>query len=133
MKTYLHDTHTVLRALVDTQELSKKAAAVLRSAKYPVFVRAVTFWEVALQYSRGKLVLFGVTPDDLPEMTSEIGLEMLPLSPEDAAFRYRLIRRKHGDPFDRMLAWQAIRNGHVLVTRDRALGGYEDLGLTCFW
>jgi PIN domain nuclease of toxin-antitoxin system len=35
----------------------------------------------------------------------------------------------HKDPFDRLLIWQAISNGYVLITQDESIEQYRADGL----
>ena len=42
---------------------------------------------------------------------------------------YRLRTLPNRDPFDLMVAWQAVRRHLVLVARDSALPGYREAGL----
>jgi PIN domain nuclease of toxin-antitoxin system len=43
------------------------------------------------------------------------------------------LRGEHRDPFDRLLAAQAIQRGAALVSRDRKMSAYEDIGLRIVW
>lgn len=58
-----------------------------------------------------------------------MNLDLLPLDSETAAGFARLPRALHKDPFDRMLVWQAIRHGLVLISHDDRLDGYRASGL----
>lgn len=42
-------------------------------------------------------------------------------------------RIAHRDPFDRMLAWQAIQRNLVLISKDAALPAYREAGLKTLW
>src|SRR6185312_2432061 len=61
------------------------------------------------------------------EMTfSAIGTAQKALSPENAdASAFRQLPSAHKDPFDRMLAAQALVEGLTLVTRDKVTRQYE--------
>jgi PIN domain nuclease of toxin-antitoxin system len=41
-----------------------------------------------------------------------------------------LLPQRHKDPFDRLLIAQAINNGFLLVTKDKAFSGYQ---VSLFW
>ena len=99
-----------------------------------IYVSAVSFWEISLKYSIGKLDLEGVTPEDFPELVNEEAWEMLPLEAADAAGFHRLPTvGGHKDPFDRMLIHLAIQGGYRFVSKDAAVNDYADQGLMVFW
>ena len=93
----------------------------------------VSFWEISLKCALGKLELEGARPEDLPEVTERMGIDILPLSAHEAAGFYKLPKRMHKDPFDRLIIWQAIQRGMHLVTRDRSFEDYVEAGLRVFY
>ncbi len=114
---YLLDTHTLLWAMNDSPRLSASARAVLVSLDSPVYVSAVSIWEAATKYRLGKL------PEaaHLIESTSEVlvAMSFLPLPLDlDHARLGALLDHPHRDPFDRMLAAQAIVTGCTLLSAD---------------
>jgi PIN domain nuclease of toxin-antitoxin system len=130
----LIDTHVLLFALANSKELSPPAANFLEDRRNEVFVSIVSFWEISLKASIGKLGLTGISPDQIPGYVLSIGFTFLPLAAETASTFHQLPRiGKHRDPFDRMLVWQGIREDLVLVSRDRAMGAYEACGLSLLW
>jgi PIN domain nuclease of toxin-antitoxin system len=48
---------------------------------------------------------------------------MLPMDAEDAGD----LSWRHGDPFDRLLPAQAIRQGLILVTADKTMRAFDDV------
>ena len=131
--TYLLDTQAFLFAAFAPTKLSKKARGILVDQQNEILVSVVTFWEISLKYALGKLDLKGVGPDDMPEVSGTMGFTTLDLSASDASRVHELPPTAHKDPFDRMLIWQAIRQGHVLVSRDSSFGKYHALGLKTIW
>ena len=130
----LIDTHVLLFALARSKGLSAEAATFLRDRHNEVFVSVISFWEISLKASLGKLSLSGVSPDQIPEYALRLGLTFLPLAADTASTFHQLPKiGKHRDPFDRMLVWQAIRENLVLISRDRAMGAYETCGLNLLW
>ena len=76
----------------------------------------------------GKLTLQGCTPESLIDAAAVQGFELLVLDAATAATSANLPRRPdHCDPFDRMLMWQALRGGLVLVSCDDRIRAREDL------
>jgi len=130
----LIDTHVLLFALARSKKLSAAATSFLRDGHNEVFVSVISFWELSIKVSLGKLALSGVSPDQIPEYALSMGLRLLPLAADTACTFHQLPRiGNHRDPFDRMLVWQAIREELVLVSRDRAMSAYEASGLSLVW
>ena len=124
----------LLFALADSKRLSASAANFLRDRQNEVFVSVVSFWELSLKVSLGKLSLTGVSPDQLPGYALSMGFTLLPLAADTACTFHQLPKiGKHRDPFDRMLVWQAIREDLALVSPDRAMSAYEACGLSLVW
>ncbi len=115
----LLDTHAVLWALNDPDELSRDTRAMIEAPENDVIVSSVSVWEVAIKQATGKLE----TPGSLLEALDEVSFASLSISHEHANLAGSLPLH-HSDPFDRMLVAQAILEGLTLVTRDRTLGRY---------
>jgi PIN domain nuclease of toxin-antitoxin system len=130
----LLDTHAFLWALISPEKLSEAARAAISHADNPVRVSAVSFWEIALKYRLGKLKLSGVTPEALPDAALRQGFDLMPLDARLAAgFSALPDIPKHRDPFDRMLIWQAIATGHILLSCDRKIETDALPGLKVLW
>jgi len=126
----LLDTCSLLWALQQPRKLTAQARICLEDPDNSVHVSSLSFWEISLKASMGKLAIQGAEPEEFPGFVGEAGWSILPFSPETAASFARLPRSgAHKDPFDRMLIWTAIREGLTLVSRDRALPDYESFGL----
>jgi len=129
----LLDSHTFLWALMAPEKLSKKARTALEFPGNETFVSSISFWELSLKYSLGKLHLEGTTPENLPTAAEKSGFSLLTLDPEIAATFHQLPHIEHRDPFDRMLIWQAIQSELTLITKDSAIKPYTELGLKVLW
>ena len=129
----LLDTHTFLWTLFEPSQLSSVAKAAIQDHQNTGHVSSVTFWEISLKFSLGKLVLKNCKPEDLIEMIRKLDFEILELRPPEAATFYQLPRTPHKDPFDRMLIWQAIQNDLTLISRDKDFQTYRQWGLKTLW
>ena len=126
---YLLDTHTFLWALMKPAELSGPASRIITSSTNEIHVSTISFWEISLKYSLGKLDLKGITPADMPEAAQAARFSILPIESEDAATYHQLLKTVHKDPFDRMIVWQCIRRHWPLISSDTLLHLYQPQGL----
>jgi PIN domain nuclease of toxin-antitoxin system len=113
----LLDTH-VLIWWDDSAELKPATIAAIRDAD-EVYVSAVVPWEIAIKAALGRLKTRRVVAD----VTSGAGFVELPIffNHVEAVAALPL---HHRDPFDRMLAAQAIVEGLTIVTRDPVFSHY---------
>lgn len=130
---YLLDTHTFIWSIAEREKLSSTVRQILDNNDNSIFVSAITFWEISLKFSLGKLNIKGVLPSELPRLSSETGFKLLSLSPDESATNHKLALTNHKDPFDRMLIWQAIWRDYVLITKDKNTGQYHAFGLRTLW
>lgn len=130
---YLTDTHTLIWSILDPGKLSSKAKFILENPKDTIFVSAINFWEVSLKFSIGKLELRDILPHDFPSLALEMGFQLIPMNPEEAASYHHLKGNFHKDPFDKMLIWQAIRHDFTLISRDINVIKYKGEGLKVVW
>jgi len=130
---YLLDSHVFLWTLFAPEKLSKNAKETIIDIESEVAVSVVTFWEISLKYALGKLDLINITPDALPPAAEEAGIDILPMTLQDAAGFFHLPKLAHRDPFDRMIIWQAIQQRMTLVSKDRSFKDYKKHGLKIHW
>lgn len=130
---FLMDTHTLIWVMEDHRSLSAKARKAIQDTSNDIFISAVNLWEISLKTSINKLSIKGVELSDLPEIIRKMDFYFFSLNEEDASSFYLLEANYHKDPFDRMLIWQAIRNNFVLITKDKIIKKYEEVGLKTFW
>jgi PIN domain nuclease of toxin-antitoxin system len=132
--TWLVDTHTLLWALFEPGKLGRQALRLLRDPSKEIQVSPLSYWEISLKYSLGKLTLPGTQPGEIPQACRDMGLQESPLSGTLLSSYHRLpFQQDHRDPFDRMLIWQAIQGGHILISKDRRLNAYIPAGLKHVW
>jgi len=117
----LLDTHLLLWWLADDPSLSLEARSLISDSRNTLFVSAVSWWEIWLKVSLGKLHV----PPGFAERASEEGFENLPLTAEQTSHLSSLPWH-HRDPFDRMLVAQAQHENLVLLTADEMNSRYGD-------
>ncbi len=130
---YLIDTHVLLWMINDDTKLSEIAKEKIDDSENNIYVSVISFWEISLKFSLRKLELRGFTPDDLAELSIQIGFKLLPLLHDECATYHHLTNTIHRDPFDRMLIWQAIKLNYTLITKDSKASLYSASGLKTIW
>jgi len=119
---YLLDTHTFLWFLNGSDDLSAKARKAVEDNRQLNYVSIVSFWEIAIKISLGKLEL-GISYEELQLQTIKNGFEFLPLTFEHSAGLIGL-EFHHRDPFDRMIISQAIVEGLTIIGKDQNFPKY---------
>jgi PIN domain nuclease of toxin-antitoxin system len=130
---YLLDTHALIWALTETTKLSKTVKSILIKSDAHIIVSTISFWEMSLKYSLGKLDLGGLSPEQFPDACLETGFEILNLEMDISSTYQQLSAQYHKDPFDRMLIWQAMCNRYTLVSDDANVKNYTSEGLKVIW
>ena len=119
----LLDTVTFLDSALAPRDISARARDLILDPGNDLFVSTVSFWEVAIKYSIGKLALPESPDQFLRKIRGKLGAQILPLDEESALHVMRL-PMLHRDPFDRILICQAIVNGMVFLTSDSRISQY---------
>lgn len=111
--------------------LSKRArTAMLAALDRPVFVSSVTAFEIATKVRLGKLEVPAELLNDFAYYVESDGFRVLELD-APSAVRAGLLPGAHRDPFDRLLAAQALVHGCAIVTPDPLFR--DSLGVDVFW
>jgi len=130
---YLLDTHAMVWAITKTSKLSPSVRVILEDPNHQILVSPISFWEISLKYSLGKLELEGVLPEDLPGACAAMDFDFQPFDANVAGTFHYLKGNYHKDPFDRMLIWQAIYLKMPLISKDPVIGMYGSEGLVVVW
>ena len=117
MKVLL-DTHTVLWSMNEPSLLSDAARTLLLDNTTEVLISAVTPWELSIKHHNGKLPEAAPLLADFPLVITSLAAIFLPIGLSHTILSGRL-QWTHRDPFDRMLAAQAMTEGATLVSRDK--------------
>ena len=126
---YLLDTCTFLWMAQQPTMLSATARGTLDDGTAELFVSDASIWEIMLKHSVGRLPLPDAPRHWIPRKFVYHRLQPLPLTRE-AIFRSGELPRTHADPFDRMLAAQAIESGLTILSPDTPL---SMLGASRIW
>jgi len=134
MRKYLLDTHAFIWAIAGRSKLSERVLEIVQNGDNVLFVSAVSFWEISIKHRKGKLYLESFHIQNIPDYCRRLGIIPIPLSPEEAInYSEFPFAENHKDPFDRMLIYQCVANGYVLVSKDEKMAEYKEAGLECVW
>lgn len=120
---YLLDTHVLIWSALNPERLSRRAAVTINDVTNILFLSAVTAWEIATKVRLGKLPGAESLERDLLAVTTKSGYTWLGTSPEVALKAGRLLGL-HKDPFDRMIAAQALEMDIDVISNDAALDAF---------
>ena len=128
MKVLL-DTHALLWWVLANPRLSGVVATVLGDTDTTIFVSAVSGHEIATKYRLRKLPVPARLAEELGQLVIASGWQELPLSIAHGQLAGRM-PGAHKDPFDRMLAAQALIEDLAVVTNDPAFAAF---GVKVVW
>lgn len=117
MVKVLLDTHAAVWWWTASPRLGKAALGVLEGGLDDVWVSAASAFEIAIRHRIGKFNDIGEPMIRFPQLMAENLFESLPVT-EAHALAAGHLPGDHADPFDRLIAAQAIVEGLTLVTRD---------------
>lgn len=115
--------------MIGDARMSARARAAVGAESAEVFVSAASAWELAMKVRLGKLPAAVRLTDRLAETLVEQNFAALPIRLEHGRLG-GLLSGVHRDPFDRMLAAQALLEDMALVTADPAFGQF---GVKVLW
>ena len=125
----LLDTHALLWWFADDPALPPRAEALIDDPSNTVLVSAASAWEICTKVRIGKLPTGQALCDGFSDYLGRFHFTPLPISVEHGRVAGRL-PGPHRDPFDRMLAAQALLEGVPLVTNDPTFAGF---GVNVLW
>jgi PIN domain nuclease of toxin-antitoxin system len=123
----LLDTHIALWAITDSPRLPAAARDLIAAQENMIHVSAATLWEIAVKHA-----LKREGPSSMPVSASEAqayfassGYLLVPITAQHAV-SVETLPLLHTDPFDRMLAAQALSEPFRLITHDRDVRAYSE-------
>lgn len=125
----LLDTHAYIWWATDPKRLSSKAYKAINAQASRIYVSAVSAYEMAYKHHAGDLPKVGPLLMALDADLADRGFFELPVSLEHGR-RAGELSDAHSDPFDRLLAAQAIVEDMAIVSNDEKLSA---LGAKRVW
>ena len=120
----LIDTHYVLWAAINSKRMEAWARKLIADLDNEILVSAASVYEISLKVRLGKLPEAVAFESDLiTNIESRLGYTLLPLEPESMV-RAARFDDSHADPFDRMIAAQAIQNNLAVLSTDPKLDAF---------
>jgi PIN domain nuclease of toxin-antitoxin system len=120
----LLDTHAFLWWVADDDALPARARAAIADPENECLVSAASVWEIAIKVSIGKLRISGEVRRFVPDQLAANGFAALPVTLTHAA-RVADLPFHHRDPFDRLLAAQALDERISIVSGDPVFRKYR--------
>lgn len=119
---YILDTHILIWAFSDTENLSKKVQKILDTEE-GICTSIASLWEIGIKKSIGKLnVPFSVK--ELEEQCLAQNIKILPIK-SDCIDKLAELPNIHSDPFDRMIIAQAQSENLTIITKDSKIKMYD--------
>lgn len=128
-ESFLLDTHTFIWLRTRPGLVGKRASEAAGDPAAGLSLSSVSGYEMSYKYGRGRLSIAGPVLANLLPTLERLHITTLPVSMEDAV-RAGELPDVHRDPFDRLLAAQALAHGLTLISADPA---FDRLGVPRLW
>jgi PIN domain nuclease of toxin-antitoxin system len=128
MKVLL-DSHTLIWAVDDPAKITTTAMAALQNPGSELLVSAASVWEIAIKVGNGKLPLSLSYRAWMDKALADLSLSVLAVT-LDHTERLVGLPFHHRDPFDRLVAVQALVEVIPLVSADPIFDAY---GVNRIW
>jgi PIN domain nuclease of toxin-antitoxin system len=116
----LLDTCAFLWLALEPARLSKPSVKLINDPANELFLSDVSVWEVTLKHTAGKLSLPDTSRSWIPSRRAFFGLNSFIIT-EAHILRTADLPLVHLDPFDRLLAAQALESGLTILSPDTSL------------
>lgn len=128
--TLLLDTHVLIWALAAPHRLPASVRVRVADRRESLVVSAASAFEIATKHRLGRLPEAAALVHSFDEQVARLGADLISIEARHAITAGSL-DWAHRDPFDRMLAAQAMSEGFELVSADAA---FDQLpGLSVKW
>jgi PIN domain nuclease of toxin-antitoxin system len=128
MKVLL-DTCALIWATLSPASLSPQAQETIADEGNTILVSAASAWEIATKVRPGKLPGAEKLEQDYLAVMEDAGYTQLPIDTA-SALRAGRLRAEHKDPFDRMIAAQALALDVAVLSPDPQ---FDEFGVRRVW
>jgi PIN domain nuclease of toxin-antitoxin system len=125
----LLDTCAVIWATLSPASLSREAQETIADEANVILVSAACAWEIATKVCLGKLPGAEKLERDYLDVMEDAGYSLLAIDTE-SALRAGRLAAEHRDPFDRMIAAQALGQDIPVLSPDPLL---DQFGIRRIW
>jgi PIN domain nuclease of toxin-antitoxin system len=125
----LLDTHALLWATLSPSTLSPKAREIIADETHTILVSAASAWEIATKVRLGKLPGAEKLEREFLDIMEHAGYSLLAVDAA-SALRADRLTGDHRDPFDRILAAQALAEDIPILSLDEKLDAF---GIRRIW
>lgn len=125
----LIDTHVVYWYIEGSRNLSATARTLIQDASNDILISPASYWEMAIKISLGKWQLTQPYHVFIDIGLNQYGFQLLPILPIHTEALIGL-PFYHRDPFDRLLAVQALVDDLPLVSADVI---FDQYGVNRLW
>ena len=122
-KKYLIDTHILIWALTEPSKLTQITKNIIEQNENEIFVSIISFWEIAIKRSLGKLKL-GVSLQEFYDATLNANISILQIEFQNILILDTLPFH-HDDPFYRIIISQSITENLPIITKDKKFKFYD--------
>jgi len=124
VKNILLETHAFIWWIEDSPRLSSNAKKLLENIDNDCFLSLASCWELAIKSSIGKIKLTLPIRDFIPQNLAANDFRQLNISFRHIA-RVESLEFHHRDPFDRLIAAQALEEKMILLSVDATFDYYD--------
>jgi PIN domain nuclease of toxin-antitoxin system len=131
---YLLDTYTFIWAVLSPGNLSKHCKKIIVDKNNEICVSTVSLWEMSLKTQLKKFAFEGINIEDFPQYARDMEFSIIDMQEKEAVQCHALpLKENHQDPFERMLIWQAVSRGMIMISKNKLFAQYKKDGLKLIW
>lgn len=125
----LLDTHVFIWYVLGNAKLSGAIRQLIDDPANLIHISPASIWEIAIKVRLGNLQLHASFDDFMKQGITGSGFQILPIEPWHCSL-LTAMPFHHRDPFDRMLAAQALAEQFTIVSADTQ---FESYGVPRCW
>ena len=123
MTGYLLDTHAALWWWTDSPKLGPSVRALIDGDDNRIYLSAASIWEIAVKAHAGRLPEIPRFRDEYPGLMEANRFELIAMT-DRHVLKAAYLEGTHRDPFDRVIAGQALCEDLIVLTRDPEISGF---------